>query len=286
MPAPLLVVDAPSLLFRAFYALPKTITDPGGTPVNALLGATNLIVREVERFDPRAVVLCFGPDAAAYRVELYPGYHAQRDEMPAELEPQFAACPEFFGSFGWLVASHDSLEADDLLGSYARVEEEAGGRALLMTGDRDMFQCASESVTVLYVRTGSSGAEEVTPAEVERRYGVPPALVPDFIALRGDPSDGLPGAKGVGEKRAAQLLREHGSLEALLDSALRIPQPKLRTTLVASREELLAFKRIATLQDAGVERPADRPTDWAAAAQTARARGMNRLADRLESRGE
>src|SRR6185503_2274518 len=102
-----------------------------------------------------------------------------------------------------------SLEADDLMGSYAAKEQKAGGRALLMTGDRDMFQCASAKTKVLYVSTGKQGGEVVGPAEVEERYGIPPKLVPDFIALRGDPSDGLPGAKGVGAKGAAELLRKH-----------------------------------------------------------------------------
>jgi DNA polymerase-1 len=145
-----------------------------------------------------------------------------------------------------------------------------------------MFQCASNSVTVLYVKTGSRGAERVTPADVERRYGIAPAAVPDFIALRGDPSDGLPGAKGVGEKTAAELLRRHGSLEAVLEQAIAETRPKLRTALLDSREELLAFKQIATLRDAGVERPADAPTDFAAAARAAAERGMRRLAERLE----
>jgi 5'-3' exonuclease len=284
MPNPLLAVDGPSMLYRAFHALPSSIKAPDGTPVNALLGATNLILREVERFEPRAVALCFGPDAATYRVELYPGYHAARPEVPDELEPQFADSGDFFGAFGWTVADHDSLEADDLLGSYAQVETRARGRALLLTGDRDLFQCASARTTVLYVRTGVRGGEQVTPDEVERRYGVPPRLVPDFIALRGDPSDGLPGAKGVGEKTAAELLREHGSLEAVLENAIRESRAGLRTSLLGSRDELLAFKEIATLHDAGVKRPPDLPTDWAGAAEAARERGMNRLAKRLEER--
>jgi 5'-3' exonuclease len=282
MTAPLLAIDAPSMLFRAFYALPKSIEGPDGTPVNALLGATNLILREVERHDPRAVVLCFGPDAADYRVELFADYHAERQEVPDELAPQFADSADFFGAFGWVVTNHASLEADDLLGSYARLESEAGGRTLLLTGDRDMFQCASELVTVLYVRTGVRGAEEVGPEDVEERYGVPPDLVPDFIALRGDPSDGIPGAKGVGAKTAAELLREHGSLEAVLDGAIRERRPALRGALVGAREQLVAFKEIATLRDAGVERPPDRPTDWKGGARAARERGMNRLAERLE----
>jgi DNA polymerase-1 len=278
---PLLAVDTPSMLFRAFYALPDSIKGADGRPVNALLGAANLILREVELHDPRAVVLCFGPDAAHYRVELFAGYHAERPEMPDHLKPQFADSRAFFEAFGWTVASHDSLEADDLLGSYARREADAGGRALLLTGDRDMFQCAGERVSVLYVRTGTKGSEEVTPEEVTRRYGIPPELVPDFIALRGDPSDGIPGAKGVGEKTAADLLRRHGSLEAVLDGAIREPRPALRGALIGAREQLEAFKEIATLQDAGVERLPDRATDWAGAAAAARERGMNRLAERL-----
>jgi 5'-3' exonuclease len=283
MAGPLLAVDAPSMLFRAFYALPAKIVGPDGKPVNALLGTANLILREVELHRPRAVVLCFGPDAASYRTELYPTYHAEREAaMPEELAPQFFAAHDFFSAFGWTVATSDDLEADDLLGTYARREAEAGGRALLMTGDRDMFQCAGEQVTVLYVRTGGKGAEEIGPAEVRERYGIGPELVPDFIALRGDPSDGLPGAKGVGPKTAAELLRKHGSLEAVLDGAIRERRPALRSALIEGREELLAFKDIATLRDAGVKRPPDQPTDWAGAAEAARSLGMNRLAERLD----
>jgi 5'-3' exonuclease len=283
MQHPLLAVDTPSMLFRAYYALPDSIVGPEGRPVNALLGTANLILREIEVHQPRAVVLCFGPDAASYRTELYPAYHAEREAaMPDDLSPQFTASRDFFEAFGWTVATSDSLEADDLLGTYARREAEAGGRALLMTGDRDMYQCAGERVTVLYVRTGGSkGAEEVTPDGVRERYGVDPEQVPDFIALRGDPSDGLPGAKGVGPKTAAELLRRHGSLEAVLDNAIREQRPKLRGALLDAREDLLAFKDIATLRDAGVERPPDRPTDLAGAADAARERGMNRLAERL-----
>jgi 5'-3' exonuclease len=272
------------MLFRAFYALPASIKGKDGKPVNALLGAANLILREVENHDPRAVALCFGPDAADYRVELFDGYHADRIEVPDELGPQFEDAADFFGAFGWTVTWHDTLEADDLLGSYARLEAEAGGQALLLTGDRDMFQCAGDRVTVLYVRTGGAkgGAEPVGPDEVQRRYGVGPELVPDFIALRGDPSDGIPGAKGVGEKTAADLLRRHGSLEGVLKAALRESKPALRSALMDGREDLLAYKDIATLRDAGVERPADQATDWTGAASAARERGMNRLAERLE----
>jgi 5'-3' exonuclease len=271
------------MLFRAFYALPDTIKGSDGKPVNALLGTANLILREIEEHNPRAVVLTFGPDAADYRVELFEGYHAQRPEVPDTLAPQFAASRDFFEAFGWTVAASETLEADDLLGAYARRETEAGGETLVMTGDRDMFQCADDHVKILYVRTGGKqGAELVDAAEVERRYGVPPELVPDFIALRGDPSDGIPGAKGIGEKGAAELLQRHGSLETALEHGVRETKKTVRAALCTQADELRAFKEIATLQDVDVERPADGPTDYAGAAAAARERGMERLAKRLD----
>jgi 5'-3' exonuclease len=280
---PLLVVDAPSLLFRAFYALPDSITGTDGRPVNALLGTANLLLREIEQHDPRATVLCFGPDAADYRVELFPGYHASRPEVPKELIPQFGMARGFFEAFGWIVSASRTLEADDLLGAYARREAGGSGSVLVMTGDRDMFQCAGERVSILYVRTGGKGGGElVGPEEVKRRYGVPPEVVPDFIALRGDPSDDIPGAKGIGEKTAADLLRRHGSLEAALAAAVRETKPGVRAALLGQREELLRFKEIATLRDVEVELPPDTPLDLEGGAQAARELGMNRLAERLE----
>jgi 5'-3' exonuclease len=282
VPGPLLIVDAPSLLYRAFYALPKSITDGKGRSVNALLGTTNLLLREVEQHDPRAVVLCFGPDAARYRVELYGPYHAERPPVPDELAPQFADAPEFFEAFGWTSAISDDLEADDVMGSLAKLEEKAGGEALLMTGDRDLFQCITGRVKVLYVKTGSRGAELVDAAEVKRRYGIGPELVPDFIALRGDPSDGIPGAKGVGEKTAADLLRRRGSLEAAIENAVRERPPRLSGALLHQADELRMFKDLATLRTEKLKRPRSRKLDLAGGATAARARGMNRLAERLE----
>jgi DNA polymerase-1 len=140
-------------------------------------------------------------------------------------------------------------------------------------------------VSVLYLRTGVRGGEVIGPREVKKRYGVPPELVPDFIALRGDPSDGLPGAKGVGEKTAAELLQKHGSLESVLEKAIREPREKLRLALTGSRDDLLAFKEIATLQATPIRRPRDKRTNWRGAAKAARDRGMNRLAERLEEKG-
>jgi DNA polymerase-1 len=282
MARPLLVVDAPSLLYRAFFALPKSITDGEGRSVNALLGTTNLLLREVEEHRPRAVALCFGPDAARYRVELYQPYHADRPPVPDELAPQFADAPEFFAAFGWTSVIDDELEADDVMGSLARAEEKAGGEALLMTGDRDLFQCVTDRVKVLYVRTGVRGGQLVDVGEVKRRYGIGPELVPDFIALRGDPSDGIPGAKGVGEKTAADLLRRRGSLEAAIDNAVRERPPRLSGALLHGGDELRMFKDLATLRTVRVKRPRDRETDLAGGAKAARGRGMNRLAGRLE----
>jgi 5'-3' exonuclease len=281
MPAPLLAVDAPSLLYRAFYALPKTITDDNDVPVNALLGVSNLVLQAVERYEPRAVVLCFGEEAAHYRVELYPTYHADRIDMPAELVPQWQDAKGYFEAFDWTVLRHETLEADDLLGALAEVETAAGGETLLFTGDRDMFQCVSDQVTVLWP-AGKGETEPIGPAEVRKRYGVRPDQVPDFIALRGDPSDGLPGAKGIGEKTARELLSEHETLDALLELPMDL-RPRVRQALEEQADELRAFREIATLQPAGVERPPDAPTDFAGAAKAARARSMNRLAERLDA---
>jgi DNA polymerase-1 len=279
---PLLAVDAPSLLFRAFYALPDSIQDGEGHSVNALLGTANLLLFEIERFAPRATVLCFGEEAAHYRTEAYAPYHADRVDVPDALTWQWSRAGDFFGAFGFEIAVAEGLEADDLLGSYATVEAEAGGEALLLTGDRDMFQCASERVRVLYVKTGGSrGADEMGPKEVLARYGVPPEAVPDFIALRGDPSDGLPGAKGIGEKTAADLLRRHGTLEAALDGAIR-EKPGVRKALLAEPDMLRTFKDIATLRHVPVKRPPDRALDMEGAAAAARELGMNRLAERLD----
>ncbi|MBB4661144.1 5'-3' exonuclease [Conexibacter arvalis] len=280
MSAPLLAVDAPSLLYRAWFALPDSIKGAGGMPVNALLGATNAIVRVVADHAPRAVVICDGAEAASYRVERYGGYHADRPPVPEGLQAQFDRAGELFAGFGWTLARTDELEADDLLHSFALAEVEAGGSALLMTGDRDMFQCAAPQVTVLYLKTGVRGFEPMDPAAVEARYGIGPELVPDFIALRGDPSDGLPGARGIGEKGAADLLRRHGSLEA----ALANPdgeKPRVARALREQADELRDYLAIAALQRVAVDRPADAPLDLDGGAAAAEALGMNRLARRL-----
>jgi 5'-3' exonuclease len=281
MSPPLLLADAPHLLYRAFFALPDSIKDGDGRPVNALLGSVNQLMWCVDRYAPRAVVCCFGQDSADYRTEAYPSYHAHRPPMPDALADQWERAPALYEALGWVVMSHPALEADDLLHALAAAEAAAGGRALILTGDRDLFQCASDRITVLLQRARQEGPDEMGPDEVEARYGIPPSAVPDFIALRGDPSDGLPGAKGIGEKTAAELLRRHGSLEAAIAGAIR-ERPAVRRALLDQADELLAFKDIATLRDAEVERPPDAPTDRARGAAAARELGMNRLAERLE----
>jgi len=281
MARPLLAVDGPSVLFRAFYALPQSIRGTDQRPVNALLGSVNIVLREVLEHDPRAVVLCFGEEAADYRVELYEPYHADRPELPDELGWQFEAAPDLCEALGWLVDSEPGLEADDLMHSYALAETKASGSSLILTGDRDMFQCAGARCAVLYLRTGGRGAEIVDAAEVERRYGIAPALVPDFVALRGDPSDGLPGARGIGDKTAADLIRRHHSLEAAIANA-ESERPRVAAALAEGADELLAFKEIVTLRTVAVDRPPTTPTDFAGGAAAARTLGVNRLAERLE----
>jgi 5'-3' exonuclease len=274
---PLLLVDAPHLLYRAFHALPDSITDGEGRPVNALLGSLNLLLQAIEEHDPRAVVLCFGPESAAYRTAAYPAYHAHRPPVPEPLAEQWVVAPRLYRAFGWTVMDHDEVEADDLLHSLAHAEVAAGGSALIFTGDRDLYQCAGDGVRVLM------RGELVDAAEVERRYGIPPALVPDFIALRGDPSDGIPGAKGIGEKTAADLLRRHGSLEAALAGAVRETRPAVRRALLDQADELRMFRDLALLRDVEVALPESRRTDVETGAAEVRALGMRRLADRLET---
>jgi DNA polymerase-1 len=269
------------LLYRSFFALPDSIKGNQDRPINALLGAVNVLLRVAADRRPRAIVVCFGAEAAEYRVELYPPYHAARPPVPDDLAWQFAQAPGLFEAFGWEVQSTSDLEADDLLGSLAEVEAQAGGRALILTGDRDMYQCVSDHVAVLYLKQGTSGFEQVDADEVQRRYGIPPALVPDFIALRGDPSDGLPGAPGIGPKLAAGLLQRYGSLDAVLEHA-DSERPRVKDALTEHENELLHFRAIARLRTIELGRPADRETDMDSGAQAARKYGMNRLAERLE----
>jgi 5'-3' exonuclease len=287
LPSPLLIADVPWLLYRSYFGLPKSITDGEGRPVNALLGTVNAILAVLDARLParpvRGVVACLGDEAAAYRVQLYPAYHAHRDPMPVELAAQWEKAPELLASLGWTVAESPGLEADDTMFSFALTEQERGGEALLLSGDRDMYGAVSERIAVIDLRKGSEQLE-VGPAEVRERYGVEPEQVPDFIALRGDPSDGLPGAPGIGAKTAAELLRAHGTLEEVLAAAKAADtkmRPRTAAALSENEELLLVFKRIATLQRVEVQPLADRVTDFAGGARVAAELGMRRLAERL-----
>jgi DNA polymerase-1 len=279
---PLLVVDAPWLLYRSYFGLPSSITGAEGTPVNALLGTANALLATLEAFDPRAVAVCFGAEEAVYRVKLFADYHAARDPMPADLRWQFDRAPALLRAFGFTVADAGQLEADDLLGSFARVEHEAGGATLILTADRDMYQCVDAHTQVVHLKAGNH--EVVDVAGVQDRYGIAPAQVPDFIALRGDPSDGIPGAPGIGAKTAASLLSRFGSLEGLLAEAASAEselRPKLAETLRDNAALLRTFQKVATLVPIELERPADGALDRTAAAAAASALGMGQLAQRL-----
>jgi 5'-3' exonuclease len=294
-PRPLLSADIPWLLYRSYFALPKSIVDGDGRPVNALLGTVNALLGYIDSRPPaarpRRVVACLGAEQAEYRVKLYPPYHAHRDPMPPELAWQWALAPALLASLGWAIASSSELEADDVMFSLARVEQERGGRALLMTGDRDLYGAVSERIAVLELRKGGESGE-LGPSDVRERYGVDPQLVPDLIALRGDPSDGIPGAPGVGAKTAAELLRRYGPLEEVLLAAqaaatkVRRREDDMRPRTAAALKDndalLRTFKKIATLQRIDIEAPPDGSTDFAGGAHHARELGLRRLAERLE----
>lgn len=286
MSAPLLVADIPWLLYRSFFALPQSITDADKRPVNALLGTINALLNAVAACAPRAVVACIGAEEAAYRVELYAPYHAHRDPMPEALRGQWTRAPELLGSFGWTVAQTDELEADDLMFSFARVEARAGGHTLVLTADRDLYQAVDDHTQVLELKPKGPPLYLDT-REVRKRYGIGPELVPDFIALRGDPSDGLPGAPGIGAKTARDLLLEHGTLEGVLDASAGAATGSRMTSRVAATlrdhaDQLRAFLKIAQLVEVDVELPRDGPTDFSGGAAAAREYGMQRLAARLE----
>jgi 5'-3' exonuclease len=287
MPVPLLIADVPWLLYRAYFGLPQSIVGSDGQPVNALLGMVNALLAVLDERPARAVVACVGAEQATYRVELYQPYHAHREPMPTELRAQWRKAPALLQSLGWTVCDGGELEADDAMFSHARVEAEAGGRALLLTADRDLFQAVDEHVTIVELAKGRF-AGEIGRAQVRERYhGIEPELVSDLIALRGDPSDGLPGAPGIGVKRAAELLLRYGSLEGVLaaaDSDDRDLRPRASAVLREHGELLRVFKEIATLQRIDVQRPPDRTTDFAAGISAARELGMQGLAERLQEK--
>jgi DNA polymerase I len=269
---PLLVVDGDSLAHRAYHALPKSFRRAKGRPGNALLGFSNFIVRLWQSEQPRAVLVGWDSlDTPTYRHELFAGYQAGR-VFDEDLLEQLDLLPELVRAFGFAAAKAPGFEADDFLAAAVRKEEKRGGKALVVTSDRDSFQLASEQTTILQPTRGVSELARIGPAEVRERYGVDPAQVPDFIALRGDPSDKMPGARGVGPKTAANLLSQYGSLEAMLDDG----------RFGAQAEELRMYRRMATLDASAPLPPLKNQTPkWAEASAFVRELGLNALADRV-----
>jgi len=268
---PLLVIDGDSFAHRAYHALPKTIVRRGKRPAGAIVGFANMLLRLCQAERPRAVLVGWDTlSATTYRHESFSAYQSGREFDDALVE-QLDVLPEFVAACGFANAKADGYEADDFLAAAVVAEERRGGTALVASGDRDTFQLASARTTILYpVRAGEIA--RVGPAEVRERYGVDPKQVPDFIALRGDPSDKLPGARGVGPKGAATLLRAYGSLEAAIEAG-RLP---------SQADELRLYRSIATM-DAKAPLPPlrqQKPT-WAKAAALARQWALNQLADRL-----
>ncbi|MBV9519058.1 MAG: hypothetical protein JO068_13145 [Hyphomicrobiales bacterium] len=269
----MLVVDGDSFAHRAYHALPKTIRRRDNKGAGAIIGFANFLLRLYEDECPRAVVVAWDTlDSPTYRHRAFADYQAGRHFDPELLE-QLGVLPQFVTACGFAFAKAPGYEADDLLAAAAAREERRGGRVLVATGDRDSFQLASKKTTILQPSGGGEIAR-IGPAQVRERYGVDPCQVPDFIALRGDASDKLPGARGVGAKGAATLLRRYGSLESALRDG--------RFTMQA--EKLRLYRSIATMDKSAPVPPlrSQTPT-WNKAAALARRWELNRLGDRLEN---
>ena len=271
MRRPLLIIDGDSFAHRAYHALPKTIRRRGNKGAGAILGFANFLLRLYESEKPRAVLVGWDTlDAPTYRHEALESYQAGR-EFDDELVEQLEALPEFVTACGFASAKAAGYEADDFLAAAVAREERRGGTAVVATGDRDAYQLASEHTTILQpIRAGEMA--RVGPAEVRKRYGVEPHQVPDFIAIRGDSSDRIPGAIGIGAVGAATLLRKYGSLEDAIAAG----------RLTSQAEQLRLYRSIATV-DKSAPLPAlrNQTPKWARAAALLRYWQLNRLADRL-----
>ncbi|MBV8088332.1 MAG: 5'-3' exonuclease [Alphaproteobacteria bacterium] len=271
MNRPLLVVDGDSFAHRAYHGVPKTVRRSGNKGGGAIVGFANFLLRLYAQEQPRAVLVGWDTlDAPTYRHRALETYQAGRAFDP-ELLDQLEVLPQFVTACGFACAKAPGYEADDFLAAAVAHEERRGGRALVASGDRDAFQLASDLTTILQpVRAGEMA--RIGPAEVRERYGVDPKQVPDFIALRGDPSDRIPGVAGVGAKSAASLLRRYGSLETALAEG----------RFAAEAEQLRLYRSIATM-DASAPLPPldDQEPTWAAAAALAQSWELNQLAQRL-----
>src|SRR3954447_2985353 len=272
---PLLVIDGDNFAHRSYHALPKSIRRTGNRGGGAIVGFANFLLRLYESERPRAVLVGWDTlDAPTYRHDAFPAYQSGR-QFDAALLDQLNVLPDFVAACGFAVAKAPGYEADDFLAAAVAAEEKRGGTAVVATSDRDSFQLASEKTTIIQPVRGVSELTRIGPAEVRERYGVEPAQVVDFIALRGDPSDRLPGAPGVGPKKAADLLRQYGSLEEAIAAG--------RFTAIA--EELRLYRRIASL-DASAPLPPlqDQTPTWAEASSLLSSWGMNAVAERVSAR--
>ena len=271
---PLLIVDGDSFAHRYYHALPKSIRRADGGAGNLLDGVGGLLIRLWEEERPRAVLVAWDTlTVPTYRHTALPAYQSGR-QFDKELLDQLDLAPQLVAAMGFAPAKVEGYEADDFLAAGVAAEEERGGSALVASGDRDTFQLVSERTTVLQPQVGGGALARVGPAEVRERYGVEPAQVPDFIALRGDPSDKIPGARGVGAKTAAALLAQYGSLEAALEQG----------RFAAEADALRLYRHIATMdREAPLPQLPDQAPTWSAAAELAREWGLGRLTSRLEA---
>lgn len=281
---PILIVDGDALAHRAYHAL-GSITGSTGHPVGLLQGTISMLVAAWDLFEPRAMVVAIDSRLPSERNVLWPAYQAQRDPFANDLIEQLDALPDLIRSFGVPAVRVDPWEADDVCATLVAREEAAGGSALVLTHDRDAFQLASAQTTIIRPVSGISDTELVDPAGVVERYGVSPAQVPDLIALRGDPSDNIPGARGIGAKTAAELLQRFGDLEGVIAHANELT-PAKAAAIASSAADLRRFHEIAVMRrDLPIVRPADHEPDWQAGAKACAIAGMGRLAGRLEQRG-
>ena len=268
---PLLIIAGDSFAHRAYHSVPKTVRRAGGRAGNAIVGFANLMLRLLEAEEPRAVVV--GWDTLSepnWRAREFAPYQGGR-EFEDDIVEQLDVLPQLVTAFGFVYGKHPGYEADDFLATAATMEEKRGGTALVASGDRDAFQLATDRTTILHPIKGGE-LLRIGPKEVRERYGVNPSQVPDFIALRGDPSDKLPGAKGVGEKTAASLLQRYPDLEAML-AAGQFPK---------QADDLRLYKRIATMvRDVPLEPIADATPDYAGAAELTAKWELNALTKRL-----
>jgi DNA polymerase I len=269
---PLLVMDGDSFAHRAYHGVPKTIRRKDGGPGNMLIGVSNYLLRLWNEERPRTVLVAWDTlTVPTYRHEELPVYQSGREFDPELLE-QLDMLPALVAATGFAVAKEPGYEADDFLGAAVTKEEAAGGVVLVATSDRDAFQLAGSRTTILQPVRGEAPTR-IGPDEVRERYGVDPEQVPDFIALRGDPSDRIPGARGIGPKRAADLLAQYGSLDAMLEEG----------RFAAEAEALRLYRRIATLdREAPLPPLPDVSPEWGRAAAHARELGMEGLARRFE----